>query len=141
MKKGLNRVFSKNETVLVVGDLAEYFFDLIMKKFPIKKIKRKKISPDTSKFDKVVVESTMDDVDADFLAGFFGKGLVKKKKVIRILQSITDEEAVRFAKIKKIDFKISDKNKLIKKFLKEMSEKHPEVKFNLLKNVKEVEKI
>jgi|GEM_PF-4369201 len=142
VKKGLSRVFSKNEAVLIVGDLAEYFFDLIMKGFPIKKIKRKRIPANISKFDKIVVESTMDDVDAGFLAGFFGKGLIKKdKKIIRILQSITNEEALRFAKIKKINFKLSDKDEVIKKFLKEMSEKHPEIRFNLLKNVKEVERI
>ncbi len=143
VKKGLSRVFSKDEAVLVIGDLAEYFFDLIMKDFPIRKIKRKKIPVDVSKFDRVVIEETMDDVDAEFLSGFFSAGFKIKKdgKIIKILQSITDEEAVWFAKIKKINFKLSDKNKTIKEFLKKISVKHPEVRFNLLKNVKEMEKI
>ena len=101
--------------------------------------KYKMLSP----HDKIVVGLTMDDIDAGFLADFFGKDFkVKKdKKIINILQSITDEEALKFAKIKGLKFKVSDKHKKIKDFLKKISKKHPEVRFNLLKNVKKVEEL
>ncbi|MFC1801343.1 hypothetical protein ACFLZB_02675 [Nanoarchaeota archaeon] len=141
VKRSLGKVFSKNDKVLVVGDLADYFVSLIMEGFPIKIVKRKKLSGSLAGFDKVVVESTMDDIDAGFLSEFFSKkiDLKKNKKIIRILQTVTDEEALKFAKIKKISFKVDDKNKVIKEFLGKISKKHPEVRYNLLKNVKEVE--
>ena len=143
VKKSLGKVFSKEDKVLVVGDLADYFVSLIMKGFPIKIVKRKKMPGSLAGFDKVVVEMTMDDIDAGFLSEFFGSKFKLKtnKKMIRILQSITDEEAVRFAKIKKIKFEADDSNKVVKEFLIKISKKHPEVRYNLLKNVKEVEKI
>ena len=107
VKKALGRVFSKNERVLVVGELAGYFFDKIMGGFPLEVVRRKRMPKSFRDFDKIVVELTMDDVDAGFLADFFGANfkIDKNKKIVRILGSITDEEAIRFAKIKGIKFK------------------------------------
>ena len=133
VKKGLSGAFVKGEQVKVAGSLAKYFMDKV--NIPLEFV--------DSGYDKIVLEMTMDDIDAGFLAGFFGKKFEWKKddKVVRILASITDEEAVRFAEIKGINFLVSDKNQAIKDFLEKVSKKHPEIRFNLLKNVKEVEKI
>jgi len=141
VKKSLGRIFSKGNKVLVVGDLAEYFLRKSVKNLPLKIVKRKEIPSDVSNFDKIVVEETIDDVDAEFLSGFFSKQFVfkKNKKIIKILKSITDEEAVKFAEIKGVGFEVKKENKAIKEFLKKISKKHPEVRFNLLKNVKGVE--
>ena len=98
---------------------------------------------DVSKFDKIVVDLTMDDVDAEFLSGFFGENFKVDvdKKIVKILSVITDEEAVRFAKIKGLDFKVRKGDGVIKDFLKKISLKHPEIRYNLLKNVGEIEKL
>ncbi|MCK4589995.1 MAG: hypothetical protein KAT77_06125 [Nanoarchaeota archaeon] len=133
VKKSLSKAFVKGERVLVVGSLAGYFMGRV--NVPLEIV--------NEKGDKIVLELTMDDVDAGFLSGFFGKDfkIDKDEKVVRILQSITDEEALRFAKLKGLEFKVSDKDKVIKDFLKKISLKHAEVRFNLLKNVKEVERV
>lgn len=140
VRKSLGKVFFKDAKVLVVGDLAEYFVRNVVGGLLVKITKRNKIPSDFSNFDLVVVEETMDDVDSDFLTNFFGKKAVIKNndKIVKILKSITDEEAIRFAKVKKIKFKINSKNEEINNFLKKISEKHPEIKYNLLKNVSEV---
>lgn len=142
VKRNLDRVFSKGDKVLVIGDLAEYFLKKSVKNLPLEITKRKKII-NIKKYDKVVVESTMDDVDAGFLAEFFGKDfkIDKNEKIIKILSAITDEEALRFARIKGIDFEVKEENKKIKEFLKKIGQEHPEVRFNLLRNVREVEEI
>ena len=143
VQKGLGRVFVKGNKVLVVGDLAEYFLKKSIKDLPLKIAVKKKMPSDVSGYDKVVLGMTMDDVDAGFLADIFGKDFKVEKDsgVIRILSAITDEEAVRFAKIKDLNFSVSEKNQVIKDFLKKVSKKHLEIRYNLLKNVKEVEKI
>ena len=133
VKKGLSKVFVKGERVLVVGELARYFMDRV--NVPLEFV--------DSDYDKIVVSLTMDDVDSGFLSDFFGSDfkIEKDVKVVRILSSITDEEALCFAKIKGIKFSVSGEHKVIKEFLKKISLKHPEIRFNLLKNVKEVERI
>ena len=64
VKKGLRGVFSKDETVLVKGELAKNFMEKL--NIPLKLV-------DSGKYDKKEIEMTMDDVDAGFLAEFFGK--------------------------------------------------------------------
>lgn len=143
VQKGLGRVFVKGDKVLVAGELAEYFLRKSVKDLPLEIFVRKKMPADVSGYDKIVLGMTMDDINSGFLADIFGKDfkIEKSEKIVNILQSITDEEAVRFAEIKGLDFSVSEKNQVIKDFLKKVSRKHAEIRYNLLKNIKEVERI
>ena len=48
---------------------------------------------------------------------------------------LTDKEVEIFAKINKLKFKARKKDKLSKEFLDNVEKKHPNIKYNLLRNL------
>ena len=93
------------------------------------------ILPTKKKIDKIAISSTID-LEAEHIVNTFVKENVKKLnvepiegKVIKPLYLFLDEEVLLYAKIKKLNFKQSEKKKNeISKFINELEMKHPEIK-------------
>lgn len=137
----LNDVFSKKDKILIVGELAGYFIKSLLDKNPCEKTYRKrKVKGD---FDKIVIEWTMDDeIDSFFYSWFNGKKEKKfPKKYVKLLLPITDEEALKAAKILKIKFVPRKKNKDIKHIVDFMSSKYSETRYNIVKRIAELKEM
>ncbi|MBR9691171.1 hypothetical protein GOV06_00120 [Candidatus Woesearchaeota archaeon] len=127
----INKLFKKNDRILVLGNVSRYFLESMLKGLPVKLFFRK------NNVNKVVVEWTMDDEVNEFMkALFLGKKMKKaKKNEIKLLKVLTDDEVKKFAKIKKLKFKVNKRDKDVQKFLDNVEKKHPNIKYNLLKNI------
>lgn len=149
----INKIFRKNDKILVIDDLSFFLVKSIIKDLPAKiflknmgiddlskstvknKIKKEKIN-------KIIIPWTIEDEANLFLNNLFSKKNKKiNKKFIKLLMTITDKEAGLFAKINKLNFKENKKNKDIKNMLDSIEEKYPETKFSLLKSIKQMKEI
>ncbi len=149
----INKIFRKNDKILVTDDLSFFLVKNIIKDLPAQiflesadindlsknsfknKIKKEKIN-------KIVIPWTMDDENNLFLENLFlNKNKRLNKRCVKILISITEKEAELFAKINKIHFKENKKNESIKNMLDMLEEKYPETKFSLLKSIEQMKKI
>jgi len=130
----LNKVFSRGDKLIVVGDICNYFVKSIIKGMPVEVKKVAKRPVKIASGWKLIVQDTIDDECCSFLDGLFGK-MSKKcdKNVIKLLCVVTDGEIERFAKTKKLKFKPNKKNELIKKELDKLEEKYRETKYSLVK--------
>ncbi|MBS3097189.1 hypothetical protein J4209_00170 [Candidatus Woesearchaeota archaeon] len=137
----INKIFKKNDNILVIGDLCHYLVKKIIKDLPVKIIKTKKIK--RTKGYKVVIPWTLDDETNCFLNEILSKGKTKAREsaYIRLLENITDEEALLFSKLKGISFKPKKKNKDIKSILDQLEERYPETKFSLLKSINQIKRL
>lgn len=138
----VNKIFGKNDSIFVVGKLAEYFVRQIIGKRPVKIFSRAKVDSvfiKKNKINLVVVSDTLDDEINMFLEKVVNNKKKGKDKSVKLLSCITDEEAQMFAKIKKIKFVPKKKNKDIMKFVNELSAKHTHARFSLIKNIKDLE--
>ena len=128
----LNKLFKKGDRILVKGDVNKYFVESILKDLPVKLFFKK-----NNNINKVVVEWTLDDEINEFVKALFLNKKVKKagKTDVRLLKVLTDEEVKKFAKINKIKFKPNKKDKAVQEFLDNVEAKHPNIKYNLLKNI------
>ncbi|MBW2996390.1 hypothetical protein KY332_03760 [Candidatus Woesearchaeota archaeon] len=122
----VNKLFKKNDRLIVKGAVNRYFVKSMLKGLPVKFVRDR---------GKKVVEWTMDDEVNEFVKALFLNKKVKKSKDIRLLKVVTDKEIERFARIKKLKFKPNPKDKDVQKFLDNVEKKHPNIKYNLLKNI------
>ena len=135
----INRVFKKNDKILVVGDLCCYLVKRIIKNLPVKITRTNRIKK--LRGYKAVAPSTLDDEINHFLESIFLNKKIKEAGYIKLLKNITDEEAALFAKFKGIAFKPNRKNKEVQEMLDKLSEKYPGIKFSLLKSSEEMKGI
>lgn len=136
VKRQIRERFKKNQIILVKDNLSFYFLSRFLSSFPIK-IKRK-----AKRYDYFVSSQTAEDLGTEFLKNFFQKKLTKKeKKEINLLSCLKEEEAVRFAKIKKIKFQRKRKDKEILSFLNQLEKNHPEIKHSLIKSINFLENL
>ena len=131
----IERSFSVNDKVLVLGDVARYLVKSITKDMNVKIVSKN--------YNKKVIEWTLDDELNQFAKELFeGKSYTKEeKKVIKILKNVTDDEVKLFAKINGLKFKPNKKDISIQKFLDNVQDKYPNAKYNLLRNISELRKI
>ena len=127
----MNKVFRKNDKILVTDDLDMYFVKSITKKLPVK-IYRKQVRNVRL---KIVKQWTADDEINLFLKQMFYGKRIKQEKFVKLLKVITDEEASKFAKIKGLMFKPNKKDKLVQDFVDEMQKKYPDTKYKLIKSI------
>ncbi|MEE9525333.1 MAG: hypothetical protein V3V78_01880, partial [Candidatus Woesearchaeota archaeon] len=125
----INKLFKKNDKLIVRGAVNKYFVESMLGGLPIK-IYSKKV-----KGGKEIIEWTMDDETTEFVKAVFLNKKVGKSKGIKLLKVLTDTEVEKFAKIKKLKFKANKKDKDVQKFLDDIEEKHPNIKYNLVKNI------
>jgi hypothetical protein len=139
----VNECFSNNDKVLVVGDLAKFFVESIVGERPLKLYFSNKEDKELIKknnINKIAKTWTMDDEDNKFLESVFSdKSRKIDNKYVKMLTSITDEEASIFAKFKGIKFKPNKKNKDVMELMEELSKKHVHAKYSLIKNIRELD--
>jgi len=130
----------KNDGVLVHGKLAYYFLKKAVGDLPLKITVKNKINKikNYMRYDKIIIPSTADD-----FAHHFYLELIKKRpkfeenrKIIRIFKTILDEELKKAAKILKMKFEPSIKNK---EFMK-IKKRYPELVFGMIKAADEIQK-
>ncbi|MDP7323862.1 MAG: hypothetical protein QF632_03825 [Candidatus Woesearchaeota archaeon] len=136
----IDRVFSKNDRILVSDKLSEYLVKEIIKGMPVK-IFFRKLDDDfvkREKINKVVVGWTLDDEVNQFLEKLLFNRKSKEVKYVKLLKSVTDEEVEAFVKIKKIKFSLNEKNEDISEFISVLNEKYDDIKFGLGKSIKKL---
>ena len=139
----INKIFSKNDRILIIGELNKYLVKSIIKELPVKLFFRAKIDKEfvkKNKINKIVINWTLDDEIHEFLKDFFADKMTAGtgKKYIKLLRKITDKEAELFVKIKKLKFKKNKKDKHIEKFLQGLEKDHPEIRYTLFRNIKKL---
>ncbi|MBD3354513.1 hypothetical protein GF361_00850 [Candidatus Woesearchaeota archaeon] len=142
----VNKLFSKDDRILVTGDVNKYLVKSILKDLPVKlffKRKEDKKFIKEKNINKVVVEWTMDDENNRFMKGIFNDESYEKmpEKYVKLLIAVTDDEIKKFAEIKKLDFKENKKDKDVQGLLDKVEKKHPNIKYNLLRNIKGLNKL
>ena len=136
----INQVFKRNDKVITVGDVCNYFVKSIAKDLPMA-VKNVKTMPKPRKGFKILAPWTLDDENNQFLEFLFLNKKPQKQSFIKLLLPVTDQETALFAKIKKLNFKPNKKNPAITNFIEKLQEKYPEVKFSLLKSLAEHKRI
>jgi hypothetical protein len=129
----LNKVFSKGDRIIAVGELNQYLIPHIIKGLPVE-IESRKTAPVKDSNAKVVVNWTLDDETCAFLEQL----LTGKKREMRhqsILKTVTDKELLLFAGFNKLRFKPNRKNSEVQRILDTLEAKHPETKFSLMKSM------
>jgi len=128
----MNKLFSKNDKIYTEGELCKYLVRDIIKDLPVKYTSKKQAN-------KIVLAYTANDLCIDFLKYLTeNKSLISKTKEVKLLATITNEEAKLFAKFKKLEFKPLKKEPNLNKFLSNLSEKNPEIINSLGKSAKEI---
>ncbi len=126
----INKLFRKNQKILVKGALNRYFVSRI-----IKNLKCKIYYQQARGVNKIVIPWTLDDEINLFLNEFLtGKKTKQNPKHIKLLKVITDKEAARFAKLNKLRFVPNKKNKDVQKFIEKMTERYSDTKYKLYKS-------
>ena len=136
----LNKIFKKNDRILVIGELNKYLAKNVVEKRPVKLFFRSKENKEfikKNKINKVLLQWTLDDEANNFLLGLFKGQKIKKfdEKYIKFLVSITNDEALMFAKIKKLKFKANKMDPYIKRLIDKMHKEHPSARYTLLNNI------
>lgn len=128
----LNKLFRKHDKILVKGPINKYLVPRIIQELPCKIYYQK---PKNVRINKIVISWTLDDEINLFLKQYFTNKKIKQNpKHIKLLKPITDKEAKRFAKIKKLRFTPNKKDKAIQKFINKMTEYYPDTKYKLYKS-------
>jgi len=107
----INKLFSKNDRIYVKDKLSRFFIDKIIGTLPKKYVNSPK------KANKIVIKYTLDDECNEFLEKFMFNKRENLIKGVKLLRTITDREALLFAKHHNIDFKPNKKTKKFRKFL------------------------
>jgi len=142
----VNKLFKKNDKILVIGELNKFFVKSILKDLPVELFFRKKEDKkfvEEKNINKIVIRWTMDDENNRFMKALFDDEEYKERseKYVKLLNVATDGELKKFAKFKNIEFKPNKKNKDVQKFLDEVAEKHPNIKYNLIRNIEELNRL
>jgi len=128
----INKLFKKNDKIYVKDKLSKFLIDKIIGTLP------KKFVNDPKKANKIVVKYTLEDRCNDFLEKFMFNKKVKPVKGIKLLRTITDKEAILFAKHHNIKFTPNKKNKKIKEILDKLERLYPQTRFSLFKSIEAV---
>jgi hypothetical protein len=129
----LNKVFSRGDRIIAVGELNSYLIPRIIKSLPAVIVHRKTVPKKTSRA-KIFVNWTLDDETSSFMENIL-TGKTKKSPYHSILKTVSDQELTLFAKYKKIQFRPNQKNPEVQKFLDTLESRHPETMFSLMKSI------
>jgi len=140
VKKHLRKnKFKKNDSLLVIGTLEHYLLTKSLQGLPVNITARKKVPPNTAKFKRLIIGKTMDQTNEEVLTALFQGKITKQKKskFFNILEPLTDQEVLQYAKLKKIPFSIKKRSNSGRKLLTSLAE-FKEIKYNLSKNIKKL---
>jgi len=125
----LDKLFKKNDIIYVKDPLSRFFIDKIVGELP------KKFTKDSKKATKIVIKYTMDDKCDAFIEKLFYKKEKKALKGISVLESITDKEALLFARYNNIKFTPNKKNERTKDMLDKLENLYPQTRFSLSNSI------
>jgi len=125
----LRELFKKNDVIYVKDSLSRLFIDLIVGELP------KKFTKDPKKANKIVVKYTMDDKCNDFIEKLFYKKEKKAWKGISVLETITDKEALLFARYNNIKFIPNKKDEKTKEMLDKLENMYPQTRFSISRSI------
>jgi len=128
----INKLFKKNDKIYVKDKLNKMFVDRIIGTLP------KTFVNDPKKATKIVIKCTLDDIANDFLEKLLFNKKISPKKGVKLLRTITDKEALLFAKYNNIKFTPNKKNNKIKEILDELENLYPQTRFSLLKSIESI---
>lgn len=136
----MNQLFQKNDKVQILDDGTE---KSALNKYLLKNIiKDPTIKIDVGKtvkkgYDKIVLPWSLDDEINDYLKNRFEKKIksVSSKNMIKPLVNITRDEAITFARIKKLKYKESEMTDL-QKMIDTFDKRYPGTKFGILKTIR-----
>jgi hypothetical protein len=122
----LNKLFKKEDVILVKDAVSEHFVKKIIKDLPVKIV-------DKGKADKTVELWTADDEINAFFKGILSESQDKRRA--KIFLWITDDELEKYCKILSIDFSRREKDKAIQKLIDDIAAKHPDSKHKAIKSL------
>jgi hypothetical protein len=125
----INKIFTKGDKIYVKDKLSKYLIEKILGTMP------KTFVNSPKKANKVIIKYTLDDECNDFLENFMFGTKKKIVKGIKLLKTITDKDALLFARYNDIDFKVNKKDQKIKEILDELEKSYPQTRFSLLKSI------
>lgn len=130
----INKIFKKNDKILVIGEVNKFLVEKIVKDLPLKLYFDEK---DEKKVDKILLEWTIDDEANDFLMNLLQKKKRKRffSKEIKFLVVMTNEDVKEFARINKLKFKAKKIDESVKKIIDPLHKEHPSAKYTLIKNI------
>ncbi len=123
----INKLFSKGDRIKVNDEMSRYFAESISRDIPIMIVDKGG--------NKETIKWTLDDEINRFLKKLMMDKKEKEVRGIKLLKVITDKEAEKFAELRGIEFKANKKDKEAMEIVDNLTEKHPDVRFNLFKNV------
>ena len=125
----INNIFEKNDRIYVKDKLSRLFIEKMIGTLP------KTFTNNPKKANKIIIKRTLDDECNDFLEKLLYNKKKKQVKGIKLLRTITDKEALLFAKYNNIEFKPNKKSKKVKEILNELEKSYPQTRFSLAKSI------
>lgn len=122
------------------GNLTEHIIKKIMQNIPCEIKKTKKIEVENKENTLFYTDWTMDDELNLLLSKIIkdnNNNNINNNKS-SILKVITDKEAIKYAKISKIDFTPNKKDKLLMQFLNKFENKYKETRYSFFKAAEEI---
>ena len=123
-------MFKKDDKIYVKDKLSKFLIQRIIGTLP------KTFTNSLKKANKIVVKCTLDDECNNFLENILYNKKKKPIRGIKLLRTITDKEAMLFAKYNNIEFTPNKKNEKIKEILDELEKSYPQTRFSLAKSIK-----
>tara|TARA_B100002003_G_C13848718_1_gene416130 strand:- start:144 stop:587 length:444 start_codon:yes stop_codon:yes gene_type:complete len=124
----INQFFKKDDKIYVNDKLSKFLIEKIIGTLP-------KTYTTKEKANKIIIKHTLDDECNNFLNKILFNKKEAKIKGIKLLRTITDKEALLFAKYNNIKFIPNKKNKEIKNILDKLENQYPQTRFSLLKSI------
>lgn len=128
----INKLFKKNDVILVKDYVSEYFLKKIIGNLPLKIVKK-------GKADKIVGVWTADDEINSFFMGIIGGKVKSDKRFIKMFVPVTDDEMEKYCKICRIDFCKRKKDKPVELFINNINKKYPDSKHKIIKSLQRLQ--
>lgn len=123
----LNKIFKKNDVILVKDDVSLHFIKRIIKNLPVKIVRK-------GKCNKIACMWTADDEINDFFTRMISKKYKSDKKNVKMFLLVTDDELEKYCRINGIQLARNKKDKAVMDLVDKISLKHPDSKHKLIKS-------
>jgi len=148
----LSKLFRRDDHILTIDPLTHFLVKRIVAELPLeiyyKNMKITDLETTTAKkyignnnINKIIIPWTIDDECSLFLEKLFAGKRAISQKYYSLLLTMTDEEALLFARFNNLRFVSLQKNRDFLGIVNAMQEKYPETKFSLMKSIKEMHTI
>lgn len=138
----VNKLFGAHDEIYVSDLVSKELVEGIMKGIPCKvNLVAAKDLPDTMEVVSLH-KWTMDDENNRFLkALFYGEDILKLKSIVSVISVLTDEEVLKFAELKDLEFEPAVKDEDISDVIAKMQKRYGETKYSLAKSISAFESL